>query len=106
MSEELARDIISRALASLRERNIIPSVDLPAVTLTPLEGERGYQTRIAIQLADAAAAADIPDVSAQRLATALAAYLDEVVNVVPAYDAIARVIAAEGGVIHVFLRAE
>lgn len=106
MTEELAREIIMRALASLRERNIVPSVDLPAVTLIPLEDERGYLTRIAIELAQAAAAADIPDVSAERLAASLAAYLDEVVSVVPAYEDIARVIPADGGVIHIYLRAE
>ncbi|MDE3229960.1 MAG: hypothetical protein KGO05_08750 [Chloroflexota bacterium] len=106
MSEELTREVIMRALASLRERNIVPSVDLPAVIFIPLEDEPGYQTRIAIDLAEAAAAADIPDVSAERLATSLATYLDEVVNVVPAYETIARVINAGGGVIRIYLRAE
>ncbi|HEX8731144.1 MAG TPA: hypothetical protein VF725_03690 [Ktedonobacterales bacterium] len=106
MSEELSREIIMRALASLRERNIVPSVDLPTVTFIPLDGEAGYQTRIAVELAEAAAAADIPDVSAERLAASLAAYLDEVVSVVPAYEAIARVTAADGGVIYIYLRAE
>ena len=106
MTEELAREVIMRALASLRERNIVPSVDLPTVTLIPMEGERGYLTRIAIELAEAATAADIPDVSAERLAASLAAYLDEVISVVPAYEAIARVSAADAGVIHVYLRAE
>lgn len=106
MPEELTREVIMRALASLRERNIVPSVDIPAVTLIPLEGESGYLTRIAIELAEAAAAADIPDVSAERLAASLAAYLDEVVSVVPAYESIARVVPAEAGVIHIYLRTE
>lgn len=106
MTEELAREVIMRALASLRERNIVPSVDLPVLTLIPLEDERGYLTRIAIELAQAADAANIPDVSAERLAASLAAYLDEVVSVVPAYEAIERVTPAEGGVIHIYLGTE
>lgn len=104
MTEALARDIIQRALASLRERNALPSVDLPPITLVPLEGERGYLTRIAVDLALAAEAADIPDVSADALARTLATYLAEVVDLVPAYSDIARVEFAGDGAILLYLR--
>ena len=106
MSESLARDVILRALAALRERNIIPSVDIPTITLVPLDGVSGYQTRISIELAEAAEAANIPDVSSEALANSIATYLDEVVNVVPAYAEIAHVAAIGAGIIHIYLRAE
>ncbi len=105
MSETLAHDIILRALAALRERNIVPSVDIPAITLIPLEDGRGYQTPIAIALAEAAVVADIPDVSAEALAISIASYLDEVVDVVPAYAVFAHVASMGDGIIHFYLRA-
>lgn len=105
-SAALAQDVILRAIAALRERNIVPSVDLPAIILVPLENGRGYQTRIAIELAEAALVAEIPDVSAEALATSIATYLDEIVGVVPAYEEIAHVTTAGAGVIHIYLRTE
>ncbi len=103
-TETLARDVIQRALAALRERNIIPSVDLPQVTFTPLEGASGYVTRIAVELAQAAEKADIPNVSAAALADALATYLAEVVDLVPAYSDLAHIETAGDGAIHIYLR--
>lgn len=106
MSEALAHDIILRSLAALRERNIVPSVDIPAITLVPLEDGHGYQTPIAIALAEAAAVADIPDVSAEALAISIATYLDEVVDAVPAYAVFEHVAAMSDGMIHFYLRAD
>lgn len=104
MTEALACDIIQRALASLRERNALPSVDLPPVTLIPLEGGRGYLTYVAAELAQAAEAADIPNVSVQGLASTLARYLAEVVDIVPAYSDITRVELRNDGAILLYLR--
>lgn len=105
MSEELVRDVIARALASLRERNALPSVDLPPVTLVPLEGERGYLTRVAVELALAAEAANIENVYPEALALRLSAYLAETVDLVPAYNSvIERVEPASEGVIRIYLR--
>lgn len=106
MTEALVRDVIMRALASLRERNALPSVDLPAVTLLPLEGERGYLSRVAIELALAAEAADLPNVRAEALATTIANYLAETVDLVPAYSEIERVESISGGLIRFILRAD
>lgn len=106
MDETLARDIIRRALASLRERNALPSVDLPPVILTPLEGGRGYLTRVALDLAQAAEAADIPNVSVDALARTLGSYLAEVVDLVPAYGAISHVEVASDGVIRLYAQAQ
>lgn len=105
-TEALARDMIYRALAALRERNVVPSVDLPPVTLEPLPDERGYATRIAVELAQAAEAADIPNISAETLTAALAGYLAEVVDLVPAYSDIARVEPGSDGTILLYLRPE
>lgn len=105
-TEALARDVIYRALAALRERNIIPAVDLPPVTLEPLPGERGYVTYIAVELAHAAEVADIPNISALALANALATYLSEMVDIVPAYSDIVRVEPGSEGAILVYLRPE
>jgi hypothetical protein len=108
-SEVLVGDVVARALAALRERNLLPSVDLPPVTLVPLEGaqgERGYLTRIAIEVAQAAEAQDIEHRPAEALAANIARYLAETVDLVPAYSAIARVEPDDAAVIHIYLRDE
>lgn len=105
-TEDLARDVLARALAALRERNALPSVDLPPVTLLPLEGERGYCTRVAIELAQAADAADIEHRPTEALAAIIASYLAETVDLVPAYSAIARVEPTSDGLISIYLREE
>ncbi len=105
-TETLVRDVILRALASLRERNALPSVDLPTVTLLPLEGERGYLSRVAVELALAAEAADLPNVRAEALAATIASYLAETVDLVPAYSEIERVEPLSGGLIRFALRAD
>lgn len=104
MDEQVVRDVIMRALATLREWNALPSVDLPLVTLSPLAGVHGYETRVALDMAQAAQAADLENVSAEAYATKLAAYLTETVNLVPAYSDIAWVEAADGGLIRIYLR--
>lgn len=106
--EELARDVILRALASLRERNALPSVDLPPVTLLPLATgrgyrTRGYRTRVAIEIAAAADAAEIEHRPVETLAASIASYLAETVDLVPAYQVIARVETAETGEITLYL---
>lgn len=105
--ETLTRDVIARGLAALRERNALPSVDLPAVTLFPLEDgqdRRGYLSRVALEIAQAADTADIEHKSPEALATIIASYLAETVDLVPAYSAIARVEPTGGGVIRILLR--
>lgn len=104
--EALTRDVILRALASLRERNALPSVDLPPVTLIPLAKERGYRTRVAIEIAQAADAAEIEHRPAEALAASIASYLAETVDLVPAYSAIVRVEPADAGEIALYLREE
>ncbi len=101
--EALTRDVILRALASLRERNALPSVDLPPVTLLPLAAGRGYRTRVAIEIADAADAAEIEHRPVETLAASIASYLAETVDLVPAYHVIARVETAETGEITLYL---
>jgi hypothetical protein len=105
-SEALVGDVVARALAALRERNLLPSVDLPPVILVPLEGEHGYLTRIAIEVAQAAEAQDIEHGPANALAANIARYLAETVDLVPAYSVIARVEPDDTGVIHIYLRDE
>jgi hypothetical protein len=102
--EALTRDVILRALASLRERNALPSVDLPPVTLLPLAAERGYRTRVAIEIAQAADAAEIEHRPVETLADIIASYLAETVDLVPAYSVIARVEPAADGEIALYLR--
>lgn len=98
------RDVVLRALASLRERNALPSVDLPFVSLLPLAAGRGYRTRVAIEIADAADAAEIEHRPVEALASNIASYLAETVDLVPAYHVIARVETAGGGEITLYLR--
>jgi hypothetical protein len=104
MTDELVRDVIVRALASLRERNALPSVDLPPVTLVPLEGGRGYLTRVAVEVALAAEAQGIENIYPEALATTISTYLTETVDLVPAYSEIARIEPASEGVIRIYLR--
>ncbi|HEX8982830.1 MAG TPA: hypothetical protein VF792_08680 [Ktedonobacterales bacterium] len=104
MDEQVVRDVVMRALATLREWNALPSVDLPPVALAPLAGAHGYETRVVIEMAQAAQAADIENVSAEAYAAKLAAYLSETVDLVPAYSEIARVEAADEGLIRIYLR--
>lgn len=104
--EALTRDIILRALAALRERNTLPSVDLPSVALAPLAGTSGYRTHIASEIAMAADAAEIEHRPAEALAALIASYLAEVVDLVPAYSEIARVESASDGDILLYLRTE
>ena len=103
--EALTRDIILRALAALRERNALPSIDLPPVALAPLSEAPGYRTRVAREIAAAADAAEIEHRPIEALATLIANYLAEVVDLVPAYTEIARVESDDGGDILLFLRA-
>lgn len=102
--EALTRDIILRALAALRERNALPSVDLPPVALTPLAEAPGYRTRVINAIVAAADAAEIEHRPVEALATLLANYLAEVVDLVPAYSEIARVERADDGEILLYLR--
>ncbi len=104
MDEQLVRDVVMRALATLREWNALPSVDLPPVTLATLASANGYETRVVIEMAQAAQAADIENVSAEAYAAKLAAYLTETVDLVPAYSEITRVEAVDDGLIRIYLR--
>lgn len=97
---------MTRALAALRERNALPSVDLPPVNLVPLDDGHGYRTRIAVDVAQAAEAQDIEHRPAGALAATLAHYLAETVDLVPAYSVIARVEPDDEGVIYIYLREE
>jgi hypothetical protein len=110
MTDELVRDVIVRALASLRERNALPSVDLPPVILVPLEdeltGKRGYLTRVAVEVALAAEAQGIENIYPEALAITISTYLAETVDLVPAYSEIARIEPASEGVIRIYLREE
>ena len=105
-SEALVSDVVTRALAALRERNLLPSVDLPPVTLVPLEGEHGYLTRIAVEVAQAAETQDIEHRPADALAANIARYLAETVDLVPAYSIIAHVESDDAGAIRIYLREE
>ncbi len=105
-SEDLVRDVVARAMAALRERNALPSVDLPPVTLVPLEDGRGYLTRVAVEIALAAEAANIENIYPEAIASRLSTYLAETVDLVPAYSAIERVEPASEGVIRIYLREE
>ncbi len=104
MTEQLVRDVVLRALAALRERNALPSVDLPQVTLIPLEDAPGYLTRVAAEVALAAQAQGIEHVYPEALAITLATYLTETVDLVPAYGEIARIEPASEGAIRIYLR--
>lgn len=104
MSETLVRDVLLRALASLRERNLLPSVDLPVITLVPLPDATGYTTAVAVDLAQAAEAADLEPITAATAAARIARYLDETVQLVPAYSEITRVVADSEGALLIYLR--
>ncbi len=111
MTEQLARDALARALAALRERGTLPQVDIPPLTLTPLDEGIGYRSTIgsdlAAEVAAAVAAGTLPDdgaTTADTLAQIIARYLAEVVDLVPAYSGIARITAAPDGAVHFYLR--
>jgi hypothetical protein len=94
-------DLILRAIAALRERGELPEVEHPSVTVTRLASETlAYRSN-----AGAAIAAAQPDdrQSARDLAHAIAAYLAEVVDLVPAYHEVRAIMPADDGTITIFI---
>ncbi len=105
MIRDTIHDIVAKTLVSLREAGELPMVELPAFEVErPQSVEHGdYATNAAMKLA-AAVRATGEKTNPRALAEILAAHLRETVDVVPAYDLIAKVEVAGPGFINFHLK--
>lgn len=97
MDDAAVKDLILRAIAAMRERGELPEFEHPNVTVTRLASETlAYRSNVGAAIADAQ-----PDdrQSARDLAHAIAAYIAEVVDLVPAYHDVRAITPADDGTI-------
>lgn len=98
MDGEAITDLILRAIAAMRERGELPTMEAPRLTVIPVKGKRADAYRANIGEALAAAQTDPGAHQAPvALGTAVANYLSEVVDLVPAYRDVAAIELAENG---------
>ena len=107
MIRDLITDILTKSVATLRERGELPDVEPPAIEVTrPQYIEHGdYATNIAMKYAATARAAG-QKANPRALADTLASHIRETVELVPAYDLVAAVEVAGPGFINLRLRPE
>lgn len=105
MIRETLRDIITRAVAALREAEQLPNVEVPTfdVERTQLAEHGDYFTNVAMKLASAAKGTGTK-VNPRALAETIAARIRETVEIVPAYDLVETVEVAGPGFINLRLR--
>lgn len=105
MNGEAVTDLILRAIAVMRERGEFPEMETPKITvarLTNASVETFHSN--AGQAIAAAQTGEQPHPSAQALARAVADYLREVVDLVPAYHEVASVTSTDDGSLIITLR--
>lgn len=105
MDGESVSAIILRAIASMREHGDLPEIESPRIliTRTSLGGSTAFIASVGQALA-AALLRDQPSPSPRALASSVAEYLREVVELVPAYHEIASVTSTEDGSVIITLR--
>ncbi len=105
MNGEAVTDLILRAIAAMRERGDLPEVETPRITVTAVSGVNAETFRSNVGQALAAAqTGEHPLMSPHTLATTIADYLSEVVDLVPAYHDVASVRALDDGTLIITLR--
>lgn len=105
MDGESVTDLILRGVAALRERGEFPEVETPSITIARVtdSGSETYYSNVGQALATAQIG-EQPRQSAQAFARALADYLREVVDLVPAYRDVAAVTSTDNGSLIITLR--
>jgi hypothetical protein len=105
MDGESVTDLILRAVAAMRERDELPAIDAPQITVLRVPDSMGetFHANVGQALAVAQVSAP-PRLSAQALASAVAEYLRDVIDLVPAYHNIAAVASTDDGTLIITLR--
>lgn len=104
MDSEAVADLILRAVAAMRERGDLPDVENPLLTITQLRSEGLPLYRSNAGAALFAAQQNVRPTAAE-FAEAIAAYLREVVDLVPAYSDVRLISPDQDGGIVITLRA-
>lgn len=98
MNDEMVTDLILRAIAAMGERGDLPAFEPPTISVWRVTN--GDAARFRSNVGEALAAAQTgeqPRLSPQALASAVAGYLREVVDLVPAYHEVASVESSGDG---------
>lgn len=105
MNDAAVTDLILRAVAAMRERGELPEVETPKISVSRVsrEGVARFQSNVGQALA-IAQTGDLPHLTPQALASAVADYLREVVDLVPAYHDVAMVESSDDGSLTITLR--
>ncbi len=105
MDGESVTDLILRAVAAMRERGELPEIEAPSIVVVHAMSAGAKTFRANVGQALAAAQTDEQTrLSAQALAHAVADYLREVVDLVPAYHEVAAVTSTDDGSLIITLR--
>lgn len=98
-------DMILRAVAALREQGELPEMEPPRISVTQVTNSTGlaYHANIGPALAEAQTAQSNA-LTAENLARRVADYLEEVVDLVPAYHDIAAIALAPNGSLIITMR--
>ncbi len=104
MDEESVADLILRAVAAMREHGDLPEVETPRITISRVSsGAATFRANVGQALA-AAKIGDQSSLGPLTLASAVADYLRDVVDLVPAYHDVASVTSTDDGSILITLR--
>ncbi len=105
MDSESVADLILRAVAAMREHGELPEFETPRITIARVNGSGApaFRSNVGQALASAQTGAQPPQ-SARALAVAIAGYLREVVDLVPAYHDVALVTSSSDGSLTITLR--
>ena len=105
MNSASVTDLILRSIAAMRERGELPEFEPPTISVARLSASDHARFRSDVGQALAASqTGDQPRLSPQKLASAIADYLREVVDLVPAYRDVASVEASDDGSLTITLR--
>lgn len=105
MNGESVTDLILRAVAAMREHGELPEIETPKIAIARVTDASAETFRSNVGQALAIAqAGEQPRLSPQALASAIAGYLREVVDLVPAYSDITSVTPSDDGSLLITLR--
>lgn len=97
-------DLILRSIAAMRERGDLPEFEPPTISVARLSGSDPARFRSDVGQALAASQTGDQRQSPRELASAIAEYLREVADLVPAYHDVASVEASDDGSLTITLR--
>jgi hypothetical protein len=105
MNDATVADLILRAVAAMREHGELPEVETPSISVSRVSsgGAALFRSNVGQALATAQTG-EHPNQSPQAFARAVADYLREVVDLVPAYYDVASVESGNDGSLTITLR--